>query len=277
MVWPIRSFNPKAGNVPLEGTPTVIEASDAPALQVAQTLAQAWQGDVAEASGTQRAAAHLAAVMADNYANHMLAEAQEGPGPNKTCPKRFCATSCLGLTQGGLNGDARERQTGPAKRGDDATLERHRALLPEDMRGCVRRPRRTHRQATPFMNYKTKLKAIKLFAFDYDGVFTNGTVYLMPDGSMARTASARDGFAVQWAVKQGLELAVITGGKEEPVRWRMEGLGVKEVHLGRLRQVGSSARTGRTKGPLAGGNRLHGRRPQRPESPASSGAQCMPL
>ena len=82
------------------------------------------------------------------------------------------------------------------------------------------------------MNYKTKLSSIKLFAFDYDGVFTNGTVYLMPDGSMARTASARDGFAVQWAVKQGLELAVITGGKEEPVRWRMEGLGVKEVHLG---------------------------------------------
>ena len=82
------------------------------------------------------------------------------------------------------------------------------------------------------MNYKTKLAAIKLFAFDYDGVFTNGTVYLMPDGSMARTASARDGFAVQWAVKQGLQLAVITGGREEPVAWRMKGLGVNEVHLG---------------------------------------------
>ena len=27
------------------------------------------------------------------------------------------------------------------------------------------------------MNYKTKLSSIKLFAFDYDGVFTNGTVY----------------------------------------------------------------------------------------------------
>ncbi len=82
------------------------------------------------------------------------------------------------------------------------------------------------------MNYKSQLSSIKLFAFDYDGVFTNGTVYLMPDGSMARTASARDGFAVQWAVKQGLDLAVITGGKEEPVRWRMEGLGLQEVHLG---------------------------------------------
>ena len=82
------------------------------------------------------------------------------------------------------------------------------------------------------MNYKTQLSKIELFAFDYDGVFTNGTVWLMPDGSMARSASARDGFAVQWAVKQGLHLAVVTGGKEEPVKWRMEGLGVKEVHLG---------------------------------------------
>ena len=80
------------------------------------------------------------------------------------------------------------------------------------------------------MNYKTRLKDIKLFAFDYDGVFTNGTVYLMPDGSMARTASARDGFAVQWAVKQGLELAD-HWRQGRAVRWRMEGLGVKEVHL----------------------------------------------
>ena len=82
------------------------------------------------------------------------------------------------------------------------------------------------------MNYKTKLAKIKLFAFDYDGVFTDGTVYLMPDGSMARTASAKDGFAVQWAIKQGIHIAVITGGKEEAVRMRMKGLGVEEVHLG---------------------------------------------
>ena len=60
------------------------------------------------------------------------------------------------------------------------------------------------------MNYKSQLSKIELFAFDYDGVFTNGTVWLMPDGSMARSASARDGFAVQWAVKQGLHLAVVT-------------------------------------------------------------------
>ena len=70
--------------------------------------------------------------MADNYANHMLAEAQEVLD-QRNLPKTLLRNLVLGLTQGGLNGDARERQTGPAKRGDEATLERHRELLPQDM------------------------------------------------------------------------------------------------------------------------------------------------
>ena len=81
------------------------------------------------------------------------------------------------------------------------------------------------------MNYKTKLANIELFAFDYDGVFTNGTVLLMPDGSEVRQASTRDGFAVQWAVKQGLKLALLTGGSEKAVAARMVKLGIQEVHL----------------------------------------------
>ena len=82
------------------------------------------------------------------------------------------------------------------------------------------------------MNYKTKLAHIELFAFDYDGVFTDGIVLLMPDGSEVRQASTRDGFAVQWAVKQGLKLALLTGGNEKSVATRMVKLGVEEVHLG---------------------------------------------
>ena len=81
------------------------------------------------------------------------------------------------------------------------------------------------------MNYKTKLANIELFAFDYDGVFTDGTVLLMPDGSEVRQASTRDGFAVQWAVKQGLKLALLTGGSEKAVAARMVKLGIQEVHL----------------------------------------------
>jgi len=82
------------------------------------------------------------------------------------------------------------------------------------------------------MNYKIKLSEIELFVFDYDGVFTDGLVLLMPDGSQVRQASTRDGFAVQWAVTQGLQIAVLTGGNEKAVAIRMEKLGVTEVHLG---------------------------------------------
>ena len=82
------------------------------------------------------------------------------------------------------------------------------------------------------MNYKTKLHEIKLFAFDYDGVFSDGTLLLMPDGAQVRSASVRDGFAVQWAVKQGVAIALITGGNEPAVETRMRGLGVQHIHLG---------------------------------------------
>jgi predicted short-subunit dehydrogenase-like oxidoreductase (DUF2520 family) len=133
VIWPIRSFNPKASSVPLKGTPTVVEASDANSLEIARTLARAWDAELSEASGEQRAAAHLAAAIADNYANHMLAEAQQVLD-QRGLPKTLLRNLVLGLTQGGLNGDARERQTGPAKRGDDATLARHRSLLPDDVR-----------------------------------------------------------------------------------------------------------------------------------------------
>ena len=67
------------------------------------------------------------------------------------------------------------------------------------------------------MTYKTKLANIELFAFDYDGVFTDGLVLIMSDGSQLRQVSTRDGFAVQWAVKQGLKLALLTGGNEQAV------------------------------------------------------------
>ena len=82
------------------------------------------------------------------------------------------------------------------------------------------------------MNYKVKLEEIELFVFDYDGVFTDGIVLLLDDGANVRQANTRDGYAVQWAVKQGLKVAVLTGGKEKAVVDRMKLLGVEEVHSG---------------------------------------------
>lgn len=81
-------------------------------------------------------------------------------------------------------------------------------------------------------NYKETLQRITTFCFDVDGVFTNNTVWLMPDGEQVRPANVRDGYAVQLAVKMGYNVAIITGGKSEGVRLRFEGLGVKDVFMG---------------------------------------------
>lgn len=81
-------------------------------------------------------------------------------------------------------------------------------------------------------NYKQKLRRLTTFLFDMDGVFTDGVVWLMPDGEQVRTANVKDGYAVQLAVKKGFRIAVFTGGSSEAVRLRFEKLGVKDVYLG---------------------------------------------
>lgn len=80
-------------------------------------------------------------------------------------------------------------------------------------------------------NFKEKLSNVKAFIFDVDGVFTDGTLFLLPGGEQARQMSVRDGFAVKFAAESGYPIAIITGGNDEPVRWRFKTLGVENVYL----------------------------------------------
>ena len=81
-------------------------------------------------------------------------------------------------------------------------------------------------------NFKTKLTRINTFIFDIDGVLTNGTITIMPDGEQIRSMNVKDGFALQLTVKRGYKIAVISGGKSEVVRLRLNGLGIYDVFLG---------------------------------------------
>lgn len=81
------------------------------------------------------------------------------------------------------------------------------------------------------INYDlTKIKAI---AFDVDGVLsTNNVVLLEGYAQPCRTANIKDGYAMQLAVKRGLRLAIITGGRSEAVRTRYVNLGLQDVFMG---------------------------------------------
>ncbi len=81
-------------------------------------------------------------------------------------------------------------------------------------------------------NYKELLNHITTFVFDVDGVLTDGSVLLMPGQQPFRTFHSKDGYALQLAMRKNYRIAIITGGKSEAVKERMEGLGVKDIWLG---------------------------------------------
>jgi len=80
-------------------------------------------------------------------------------------------------------------------------------------------------------SYKEYLHHITTFVFDVDGVFTDGTILIDPTGAFLRTMNIKDGFALKTAVDQGYHVCIISGGSNEAVRSRFEGLGVKHIYL----------------------------------------------
>ena len=79
-------------------------------------------------------------------------------------------------------------------------------------------------------SYKEKLNLISTFLFDVDGVLTNGDVMLLHN-EVVRTLNSRDAYAIQYAIKNGYKVFVITGGRNKAVKERLEDLGVTEVRM----------------------------------------------
>jgi 3-deoxy-D-manno-octulosonate 8-phosphate phosphatase (KDO 8-P phosphatase) len=75
-----------------------------------------------------------------------------------------------------------------------------------------------------------RFSSIDTFILDVDGVLTSGTVIASGDGEMRRDFNIKDGFALQYVVKQGYNVIIISGGDNEGVRKRLRNLGITEVH-----------------------------------------------
>ena len=59
--------------------------------------------------------------------------------------------------------------------------------------------------------FKEKLKNIKGFIFDVDGVLSMDTSPLDENGDPVRTANIKDGFAIRYALLNGFQMAIVTG------------------------------------------------------------------
>lgn len=80
-------------------------------------------------------------------------------------------------------------------------------------------------------DYTDKLKNITTFIFDFDGVLSDGKIWVLPDGDQLRATGVKDGYALQYALRKGYRVAVISGGISESMRLRYKNFPGMEIYL----------------------------------------------
>jgi 3-deoxy-D-manno-octulosonate 8-phosphate phosphatase (KDO 8-P phosphatase) len=78
-----------------------------------------------------------------------------------------------------------------------------------------------------------RLKTIKLLALDVDGVLTDNSLYLGPDGLELKRFNIADGFYMKLAMRAGLPIVIISGRYSAATDTRMTELGIKYVFQGK--------------------------------------------
>jgi len=125
--YPLQTFS-KTKEIDFMQIPILIETENNADFQILNQLAQIMSNKVQKLDGLQRQNLHLAAVFACNFTNHLYALA------NEILKKHYIDFQLLfplieETTQKMQNMSPKEAQTGPAKRNDLITLEKHISLL----------------------------------------------------------------------------------------------------------------------------------------------------
>jgi len=85
-------------------------------------------------------------------------------------------------------------------------------------------------------NYRKHLLDIKTFFFDCDGVLTDGSV-LVTEKEQLRKMNVKDGYAIQYAIKKGYRVVILSGGKSDSVETRFKLLGITDIFMGVERKI----------------------------------------
>jgi len=78
---------------------------------------------------------------------------------------------------------------------------------------------------------------IKLLILDVDGVLTDGGIILDNEGNEFKSFHVRDGHGIKLLIRNGVDVAIITGRHSRVVERRAHELGVKEIHQRCLNKV----------------------------------------
>ena len=128
--YPLQSFSKKR-SVDFERIPVLIESESKEATEILKNLGKSISKNVQFVSSKQRAQLHLAAVFANNFTNHLLT-ISENLAIDAKLDFSILKPLIVETVEKSLLLSPRNAQTGPAKRGDVETLDKHMDLLTGD-------------------------------------------------------------------------------------------------------------------------------------------------
>ncbi len=76
-----------------------------------------------------------------------------------------------------------------------------------------------------------KAKDVKFLFLDVDGVLTDGGIVLSGEDEF-KTFNVKDGTAIKWAQRNGVEVGIITGRTSAVVKRRAEELNIEKIYQG---------------------------------------------
>jgi len=74
--------------------------------------------------------------------------------------------------------------------------------------------------------------AVRLLLFDVDGVLTDGAVHIHADGTESKSFHIRDGAALVWAQRAGLQVGLLSARTSQATAQRAAQLGIRIVSQG---------------------------------------------
>ncbi len=125
--YPLQTFS-KSRRMDLHTIPFLIEASDRYTSEILFALADKLSKTVLTCNSTERKHLHVAAVASCNFVNHLLSTAYHYLDTHQIDPHLLDPLMRETLAKF-ITGYPRDTQTGPAKRGDEKTINQHLNLL----------------------------------------------------------------------------------------------------------------------------------------------------
>lgn len=130
VLYPLQTFS-RSAQVDVSQVPFFIEGADETTLAEVEKLGRLLSSRVYRADSETRGYLHVAGVLSNNFVNLLLSMTHDLL-KQRNLPLDVVRPLLELTVDKAMSMDPRQAQTGPATRGDTATMERHESLLPDD-------------------------------------------------------------------------------------------------------------------------------------------------